>query len=596
LSTHPKVVAFDGLWAASPGGADKRLIETLAGGGVVAGLEGAVGGVPADYEGALTPTLTPGGGDLSTDLPAYRSAAGSTGAVDEALSGRGMISMRPDEDEVYRRYALLANVNGRIAPSLALEMYRLAAGAQFITLIQRKHRLAGVTIGATTIPVDSDSGFRVDYVPRDYVKFCSAEAIVPGKGCRLLDSGQIEPLEGKFVLIGLTDPMMEDQSRRTPMAGLQGAMPGVEIHAQALENLVSGKLVRRLPWFEVVEPLLTLAVGLFLILALPTASLILRALAAVAVALLLAGGAGLLWHEQRMLMDVATPAISCSVAMVAMLGGGLVEADAQRRRLREQLHLERIAAARAEGEMQAGRIIQLGILPKPNGLDADPRFDLDALMVAARQIGGDLFDFFKIDPDHLFIAVGDVSGKGLPASLFMALGKALCKSCALRGERDIGAIIRTANAEISRDNPEMLFITMFAGILDLNTGELRFCNAGHDAPFVLRPGEAPSALESIGGPPLCVADDFPYETEVWKLSPGDLLCITTDGVTEAMNGSGELIGRERIERVMGQSASDASAGRVMSDVQATVTRFVAGAEPSDDLTILSLRWLGPTLP
>src|SRR5947209_14189708 len=122
-----------------------------------------------------------------------------------------------------------------------------------------------------------------------------------------------------------------------------------------------------------------------------------------------------------------------------MLGGDLVEAEGQRRRLRRELEVQRLAAARADGEMEAARLIQLGILPKPESLGDDPRLELDALMVAARQIGGDLYDFFKIDPDHLFVAVGDVSGKGLPASLFMALGKALCKSCALRGESDIGA-------------------------------------------------------------------------------------------------------------------------------------------------------------
>ena len=90
----------------------------------------------------------------------------------------------------------------------------------------------------------------------------------------------------------------------------------------------------------------------------------------------------------------------------------------------------------------------------------------------------------------------------LPASLFMALGKSLCKSCALRGETDIGAIVQRANAEISRDNPEMLFITLFAGILDLRTGELCFCNAGHDPPFLLRPGAAPELVPAEGGPPL----------------------------------------------------------------------------------------------
>jgi serine phosphatase RsbU (regulator of sigma subunit) len=292
-------------------------------------------------------------------------------------------------------------------------------------------------------------------------------------------------------------------------------------------------------------------------------------------------------------VDVASPLIGCVVVIVALLAGGLAEVDGHRRRLRRELEIGRLAAARAEGELEAGRRIQMGILPAPESVAGDPRFDLDAVMAPARQIGGDLYDVFKIDEDHLFIAVGDVSGKGLPASLFMALGKSLCKSCALRGETDIGAIIRRSNAEISRDNPEMLFITLYAGILDLRTGLLSFCNAGQDSPVVLRPGEAPRSVPSTGGPPLCVADDFPYLTETFQLEPGDTLCLITDGVTEAMTASGELMGRERVRRVLGEMPPRASARTVTRGLQAAVTDYVAGADPSDDLTILTVRWDGP---
>ena len=190
------------------------------------------------------------------------------------------------------------------------------------------------------------------------------------------------------------------------------------------------------------------------------------------------------------------------------MSGGFAQADMQRRRLRQELEQRKLAAARIEGELEAARRIQMGILPDPAALKGDLRFELDALMIPARQIGGDLFDFFKMDEDHLFFSVGDVTGKGVPAALFMALGKSLCKSAALSGERNIGAIIDRTNSEISRENPEMLFITLFAGILDLATGELQYCTAGHDDPFILRAGEVPRDLTSRGGPPLCIAGDF----------------------------------------------------------------------------------------
>jgi serine phosphatase RsbU (regulator of sigma subunit) len=192
--------------------------------------------------------------------------------------------------------------------------------------------------------------------------------------------------------------------------------------------------------------------------------------------------------------------------------------------------------------------------------------------------------------------VGDVSGKGMPAALFMALGKSLCKSCALRGESDIGAIIDRTNREISRDNPETLFITLFAGILNLATGELRFCNAGHDAPFLLRSGDAPHSLEGLGGPPLCIVEDFDYPAERFRLQPGDMLCVITDGITEAMTAEGNVMGRARAEAVLAALPAGAGAGATIRALHDAADRFVAGAEPSDDLTIMAVRWHGPIGP
>jgi serine phosphatase RsbU (regulator of sigma subunit) len=234
----------------------------------------------------------------------------------------------------------------------------------------------------------------------------------------------------------------------------------------------------------------------------------------------------------------------------------------------------------------------MGILPRPASLAPDPRFDLHAVLTPARQVGGDLYDFFQIDADHLFLAIGDVSGKGVPASLFMALGKALCKSNALRGEGDIGEIVRRANREISRDNPEMMFITLFAGILDLASGELRFCNAGHDAPFVAQPGAAASQLVSEGGPPLCAVEEFPYPTETHQMQPGEILCLVTDGLTEAADRGGELMGHERIRAAMHDLPPGSTASQAIRTLRQAVDGFLAGAPPSDDLALLAVRWTG----
>jgi len=300
------------------------------------------------------------------------------------------------------------------------------------------------------------------------------------------------------------------------------------------------------------------------------------------------------WSRERWLIDVASPAVGNAVVFVALLGGTLAESDSQRRRLRRELEIQRLEAAKLEGELSAAARIQLGILPRPASLAPDPRFDLAAALTPARHVGGDLYDFFQIDPDHLFLAIGDVSGKGVPASLFMALGKTLCKSNALRGEGEIGEIVQRLDREISRDNPEMMFITLFAGILNLATGELRFCNAGHDAPVVARPGASPRQLVSEGGPPLCSVDGFPYPTESHSMQPGEILCLFTDGVTEASNRMGELMGHERTRAALRDLPLGSTSAEVIGRLRRAVDGFLAGAAPSDDLALLAVRWTGHT--
>jgi serine phosphatase RsbU (regulator of sigma subunit) len=125
---------------------------------------------------------------------------------------------------------------------------------------------------------------------------------------------------------------------------------------------------------------------------------------------------------------------------------------------------------------------------------------------------------------------------------------------------------------------------------------LGFCNAGHEPPYLLRGRISPDRIPSDGGPPLCVVEDFPYETEKLQLQRGDLLCLMTDGVGEAMTASGELLGTERVKAILAAVSETASARATADDLHAGVTRFVAGAEASDDLAILTVRWNGASEP
>jgi serine phosphatase RsbU (regulator of sigma subunit) len=196
----------------------------------------------------------------------------------------------------------------------------------------------------------------------------------------------------------------------------------------------------------------------------------------------------------------------------------------------------------------------------------------------------------------LFFTIGDVAGKGLSASMFMAVSKALYKSAALRDPRaDVGDLMRRANEEFSRDNPEMFFVTAFAGVLDLGSGRLAYCNAGHDSPYVVHPRRAElGRLAEVAGPPLCAVEAFPYRSAERWLQPGEIVCLVTDGVTDARNAHGERYGSARLQALLaGLAAGEPAARAVLDAICGDVERFAAGTEAADDLTVLAVRWVGP---
>jgi serine phosphatase RsbU (regulator of sigma subunit) len=254
--------------------------------------------------------------------------------------------------------------------------------------------------------------------------------------------------------------------------------------------------------------------------------------------------------------------------------------------------LLREAQARVAGELEAARRIQMGLLPSPKQrFAAEKRFSVAALLEPARSVGGDFYDCFMLDEDKLFFVVADVSGKGLAASLFMALSKALLKSIALRRGEDPAVILARASKEINRDNRESLFVTALAGVLDARTGRLVVCNAGHEPAVVCRAGGTPERSTDPGGPPLCVIRDFAYQAVEHTLGAGEWFCVITDGVTEAMTDRGELYGGARVLETLGPLQS-ASPDAVIAALNDDLRRFTAGAEQSDDITLLCVRWNG----
>jgi adenylate cyclase len=283
---------------------------------------------------------------------------------------------------------------------------------------------------------------------------------------------------------------------------------------------------------------------------------------------------------------------------VVLLTAGFAAVERKRREIKAALDVERLETARMAGELRAAHDIQMGMVPPPGAIEGLPdSIDFHALLEPAEAVGGDLYDAFMLDPHHFCFLIGDVTGKGVPAALFMALSKTLYKSAALRAHMPLHELMMLVNAEITRENPAQLFVTVMAGLLDTRTGVLELCCAGHEAPILLRQGEAPCMLDPPGGPPLCVLEDFPYASDRLQLQAGDVLILVTDGVTEAQNPDQTLYGWERMLaslHAIRQGATGAlPAAAACQGLYADVRRFMNGAAASDDVTIVAIRFAGP---
>ena len=252
---------------------------------------------------------------------------------------------------------------------------------------------------------------------------------------------------------------------------------------------------------------------------------------------------------------------------------------------------ERLTAAqkeRMEGELTVARDIQRSIVPMifPPFPERE-EFDLHASLEPAREVGGDLYDFFLFDDDHLCIAIGDVAGKGVPASLFMAVTITLLRAAGARSS-DPAEVLARVNEPLCRGNDAAMFVTLFYGVYCVSTGELTYSTGGHLPPYVLRAGGVEAAARTVG-PGLGISPAATFGTAVLRLEPGDGLLLYTDGVSEAMDAHQGMFGTERIEAVLRGSSAAGGAQHMIAEVRESVEAFVAGAEQYDDITMLGFR-------
>lgn len=282
--------------------------------------------------------------------------------------------------------------------------------------------------------------------------------------------------------------------------------------------------------------------------------------------------------------QVSAPMIIANTLGMAIFAFIFVNVSRERRTASEKKKME--------SELQIAREIQMSIVPKifppfPERSD----FNLYAVLEPAREVGGDLFDFYlSEDESKLFFTVGDVSGKGVPASLFMAVTKTLLKAKTTTGLTPDETLAQVNN-ELCQGNESAMFATVFMGALDVNTGYVEYGNGGHNLPYIIRGDGNLEQVSGFGNMALGVMEDMPYRSGQTKLNNSDKLVIYTDGVTEAQDIRGNLFLESRFEDFLKKN-SGAAPQELIELLVKEIEEFAEGAEPADDITVLVLEFTG----
>lgn len=507
---------------------------------------------------------------LPTALPpSFRRYPGVATAIpdlDFAALGHGLANAERDSDGLYRRVPLIASAGGRSSAGLALETARAAAFPGAVRVDGDRLVLQGRNIPITP---RGDMLLRLGRYPPDQRIFAFE---------LFADKPRVD-VRDKVVLVGLAATGTADIAA-TPV---QAAQFGVFIQAQAVDAILRGSgWLERPRWASNAEwgaAAVLVALALWL---LPRRGR--RQWIVPGAALALFAGCWLAFDRLALLLD-PLPALIVSGASALVIGfASLQRTRRERERLREALVDERVAAAGTEAELEAARAIQQAMLPRPEALERlDPRVRVAAVLEPARSVGGDFYDVLALDRDRLAFAIGDVTGKGVPAALFMALSKALAKGALLR--EPLATLAPALQAELSRDAPEEMGLTMIIGVLDLGSGEAQLINAGHENPVLVRADGTADEVALEGGPPFCITD-YPWPVETVTLRPGDTLVLLTDGVSEAQDASGRLFGRAGVAKALKGGA----AGDLVLQLVDAVRTFEECTAASDDLTVLAVRY------
>lgn len=256
--------------------------------------------------------------------------------------------------------------------------------------------------------------------------------------------------------------------------------------------------------------------------------------------------------------------------------------------LKAKAYADAVREAR-DRELSIAREIQMGILPSNISLcTKGTDFDIHAVIEPARQVGGDLYEVLRIDDDRMVVLIGDVSGKGIPAAMFMAVTVTLARTMARQFERPED-ILRHLNSELANQNPQGMFVTIACLVFDLRSGKVTCANAGHNSAVFIRPQQSPQFIFGASGTIAGVFPELNITSESMMLAPGDMLILYTDGITEAFNPKREIFGDERLLKCLDGEPTKTSEQTIAGLLEA-VRKYTAGEPQSDDITTIAVRY------
>ena len=384
---------------------------------------------------------------------------------------------------------------------------------------------------------------------------------------------------GKIVLIGPYAAAFQDMYFTSIDKGTQ--MYGVEFQANVIQSLIEGRFKNEVSDSLQVCVLFVLsaaAMVLFLRKSVRTGGAICAGLVIF----------GLLSSFLLYKLGFITHPLWIAVAMIVLYSASIVVHYIQTAKERQILALEK---ERIATELELATRIQANSLPKvfPPFPDRN-EFDLYASMTPAKEVGGDFYDFFLIDDDHLCLTIADVSGKWVPAALFMMVSSVLIHNAAM-GELSPAKVLQTANNQICANNPEEMFVTCWLGILEISTGRLTASNAGHEYPIIKKPDERFELLKDKHGFVLGGMEGSRYREYEIQMEPGTKIFVYTDGAAEATNSNNELFGTERLVTALQKGEEKAPSG-ILETVNEEIQKFVGKAPQFDDLTMLCIHYIG----